>query len=123
MTRVLALVAVAALLAGSPAFADDTIATATPADAHPPGASAPAPGPVATTADARAASGGGGDVLMTPCGPERVNDQGVVENAPHGEISVGAGTHGYSQVGGTVCQPLPGGAFVAVSASSSRFGH
>jgi hypothetical protein len=120
MTRVLALLAAAALLAGSPAFADDTIVTATPADAHPPGAGAPASGPLATTADARAASGG--DVLMTPCGPERVNDQGVVENKPHGEISVGAGTHGYSQVGGTVCQPLPGGGFVSVSAGQSRFG-
>jgi hypothetical protein len=119
MTRVLALVAAAALMVGVPAFADDTIATASPADAHPPGAGTSTPGPVATNPDPRT---GGGDVLMTACGPERVNDKGVAEMAPHGEVSVGGGTHGYREVGGTICQPLPGGAFVAVSASSSRIG-
>jgi len=91
MTRVLALVAVAALLTGTSAFADETVATATSADAHPPGVAAPAPGPVAAM-------------------------------RPHGELSVGVGTRGYREVGGSVCQPLPGGAFVAVTAGSSRIG-
>jgi hypothetical protein len=119
MTRVLALVAAAALLAAGPAFADDTIATATSADAHPPGAGPSAPGPLVATADPRR---GGGDVLMTACGPEPVNDKGVAAMTPHGEVSVGVGTRGYREVGGSVCQPLPGGAFVAVSAGSSRIG-
>jgi len=119
MTRVLALVAAAMLLAGTPAFADDTIATAASADAHPPGAGASAPGPLATTADPRA---GGRDVLMTACGPEPVNDQGVAALTPHGEVSVGVGARGYREVGGSVCQPLPGGGFVAVSGGSSRIG-
>jgi hypothetical protein len=124
MTRVLALAAVAALLAGTSlagtvAAADETVATAAAADAHPPGVTAPAPAPLNLAADR---PGAGGDVLMTACGPERVNDQGVVENKPHGEISVGGGTRGYREVGGTICQPLPGGGFVAITAGSSHFG-
>jgi len=120
MTRLFALVAVAALLAGTSASADETVATATAADAHPPAAQAPgAAAPQTIAADRPAHSD---DFLMTACGPERVNDQGVVENKPHGEVSVGAGTHGYSEVGGTVCQPLPGGGFVSVTAGQTRFG-
>jgi hypothetical protein len=41
---------------------------------------------------------------------------------PHGEVRVGVGTRGYREVGGAVCQPLPGGGFVAVSGGSSRIG-
>jgi len=120
MTRVLALVAVAALLTGTSAFADETVATATSADAHPPGVAAPAPGPLNAATDRSRA--GGGDVLMTACGPEPVNENGVAAMRPHGELSVGVGTRGYREVGGSVCQPLPGGAFVAVTAGSSRIG-
>jgi len=121
MTRVLALAAVAVLLTGTSATAgDETVSTATAADAHPPGVATPAPGPL--NAPGNRFGAGGGDVLMTACGPERVNDQGVVENKPHGEISVGAGTSGYREVGGSVCQPLPGGGFVSVTAGSSHFG-
>jgi hypothetical protein len=118
MTRVLALAFVATLLGGTSASAEETVATASPADAHPPGAAAP--GPLSSATDPAGAAGG--DVLMTACGPERVNDQGVVETRPHGEISVGVGTHGAREVGGSVCQPLPGGGFVAVSAGQSRIG-
>ena len=120
MTRVWALVAAATLLATGPAFADDTIATAASADAHPPGGGSAAPGPLAATPDPR--RGGGDDVLMTACGPEPVNDKGVAAMTPHGEVSAGVGSRGYRDVGGTVCQPLPGGAFVAISAGSSRIG-
>jgi len=119
MTRILALSALAALLAGNAVAADETVATATPADAHPPGAEAPPPPPLSANARPR---DGGGDVLMTPCGPEPVNDRGEAAMNPHGEVSVGAGTHGYREVGGTVCQPLSGGGFVAITADSSRFG-
>jgi hypothetical protein len=124
MTRLLALAAVSALLAGAAwsgaAAADETVATAASADAHPPAAEAAGPAPQTLAADR--ARQGGGDVLMTACGPEPVDDRGVVAYNPHGEISVGAGTHGYREVGGTVCQPLPGGGFVAVTAGQSRFG-
>jgi len=120
MTRVLALAALAALLAGSAVAADETVATATSADAHPPGAEAPPPPPLNANMRPR---DGGGDVLMTACGPEPVDDRGVAAMNPHGEVSVGAGTRGYRDVGATVCQPLPGGAFVAITADSSRFGH
>src|ERR1700761_4540832 len=100
MTRVLALAAVAVLISFGTASADETVATATPADAHPPGAAA---GPQSATPvsvhDASQHRGDGG-VVMTACGPEGVDSAGVVENRPHGEISVGAGTHGYSAVGG-----------------------
>jgi hypothetical protein len=119
MFRVLALVAAATLLAGSSAFADETVTTATPSDAHPPGAGAPAPGPLVPPPARRASEG---DVLMTACGPEPVNADGVAAMTPHGQVSVGTGTHGYREVGGSVCQPLPGGAWVAVSADSSRIG-
>ena len=117
MTRLFALAAAAALLFGTSASADETVATATSADAHPPADEAP-PVPLNLATDRH----GGDDVLMTPCGPERVNDQGVAENKPHGEVSVGAGTHGYNEVGGSVCQPLPGGGFVAITAGQSRYG-
>jgi len=120
MTRILALAALAALLAGTSASADETVATATPADAHPPVAEAPGPAPQTVAADRRADPGG--DVLMTACGPEPVNAQGVAASNPHGEVSVAAGTHGYNEVSGSVCQPLPGGGFVAISAGQSRFG-
>ena len=117
MTRILALAAMAAVLAGSQAMADETVATASPADIHPPGANAPAPGPLGAGSSWRS---GGGDVLMTACGPEAVNDQGAPVLAPHGEVSVGVGTRGYREVSGSVCQPLPGGGFVAVSGGSSH---
>jgi len=122
MTRVWALAALlagSALAAGS-ASADETVSTAMAADAHPPAAAAPGPTPQTVVADRRPDSSA--DVLMTPCGPEPVNDRGVAALNPHGEVSVGAGTHGYSEVGGSVCQPLPGGGFVAVTAGQSRFG-
>jgi hypothetical protein len=119
MTRVWALAAVAALLAGPSAMADETVVTATSADAHPPAVEAP-PGPLAGPGATRS---GGGDVLMTRCGPEPVNDKGVAAMNPHGEVSVGVGTRGYREVGGSVCQPLPGGAWIAVSGGSSRIGH
>ncbi len=129
MTRVLALAAVAALMAWGTASADETVSTAASADAHP-------PAPVLTRAQATTPtslnqdggrSGEGGSVRMTACGPEGVDSAGVAENRPHGEISVGAGTRGYREVGGSVCQPLAGGGFVAISGGQSqsqvRWGH
>jgi hypothetical protein len=127
MTRVLALAAVAVLITWGTASADETVSTATPADAHPPGAAlagAQAATPTSIN-DPNNRPHEGGGVRMTACGPEGVDSAGVTETRPHGEISVGAGTHGYREVGGSVCQPLPNGGFVAISGGQSqvRWGH
>ena len=121
--RVLALAAVVALITCGTAWADETVTTATPADAHPPGAATAGTQAAAPTSIAADRPRDGGGVRMTACGPEGVDSAGVTETRPHGEISVGAGTHGYRDVGASVCQPLPNGGFIAVSGSDSRWGH
>ncbi len=41
-----------------------------------------------------------------PCGGPALKPDGTPDRSPHGEVSVGAGTHGYRQAGGVVCVPL-----------------
>jgi hypothetical protein len=93
------LIVIAALLAAAPgavlaqaaAPADGQVVSTAPA--HPAPAHPTAAGDVASVEDAR--------------GFDDVGDDGPVrDNRIHGEISVGAGTNGYREVGGVVTAPI-----------------
>jgi len=45
-------------------------------------------------------------VRSGPCGGPALKPDGTPDRSPHGEVTVGAGTHGYRQAGGAVCVPL-----------------
>lgn len=50
-----------------------------------------------------------------PCGGLPNPDTGKPDKSPHGEVFVGAGTHGYREAGGAVCVPVGDHAAVNVA--------
>ena len=111
-----ALPASALLLLAGPALADGPVTTASPAgSAAPQPTAAPPPLPLSD-----AETEHGPPVAMGPCGPEKVKPDGRLETAPHGEVDVSAGTRGYHQFAGAVCQPIGQDGFVAVGANQTQ---
>ena len=102
-------------LAG-PALADEPIATApTTGPAAPqPSAALPPLAPPKPDQDLRP------PLAMGPCGPEKVKADGSLETAPHGEVSVGAGSRGYREIGGAACQPIGQNGAVAISIDEAQ---
>ena len=90
-------------LAG-PALADEPIATA------------PTTGPAAPKPDQDLRP----PLAMGPCGPEKVKADGSLETAPHGEVSVGAGSRGYREIGGAACQPIGQNGALAISIDEAQ---
>jgi len=90
--------------AASGALAQDVIATAS---VDPAGAlSGPATPPAGVLRLSDHTDGAEDIVRSGPCGGPAVKPDGTPDRSPHGEVSVGAGTHGYRQAGGVVCVPL-----------------
>jgi hypothetical protein len=94
------------------ALAGEVIATA-PTTGSPP-AAAPVP---PLQADAM---NGGPPVVIGPCGPEAVTDDGKMETRPHGYVEAGVGTGGYRHIAAGVCKPLANGGAIAISVSESQ---
>jgi len=118
--RGIVLTAVLISFAASAAWSQETVSTASPADAHPPGADA-APGPIRGTADHVRTE----DVVMDagPCGPavSASDDPSTPPDThPHGEVSVGVGTGGYREIAGSVCKPLANGGVISISAGQEQ---
>lgn len=104
------------LLAAGPAWADGPIATTSNAQLSAPQPSdAPPPLPANS-----AAMRSGEPVAMGPCGPEKVKPDGKLDTAAHGEVYGGVGTHGYREVGGSVCQPVGQNGAVSISVDETQ---
>jgi hypothetical protein len=103
MIRALILASVLSAVA-SGALAQEVIATAA---VDPAGG---LPGPVTPAAGVLRLSdhvdGADNIVRSGPCGGPAIKPDGTPDRSAHGEVSVGAGTHGYRQAGGVVCVPL-----------------
>ncbi len=118
MKRALALAFTASFLLASAAMAQEAISTA--ANAPDAGAPTPArPGPPITLSNQRDLDDEG-PLPVGRCGNPKVNADGepVKDNTPHGAIWAGAGTHGYREVGGVVCQPIGKNAEVTIAVDS-----
>ena len=118
--RAMAFAAIAAaLLAGSAlpgaALADGPIATAGAGPAAPQPTTPPPP-----LSSGDDAAHQGPLMAMGPCGPEKVKADGSLATTPHGEIEVGAGTHGYREIAGSVCQPIGQDGAVALSIGQAQ---
>jgi hypothetical protein len=116
-----ALAAVLALSAGA-AGAQEAIPTAK--GATPPDVSKdPPPPPLQPPA-----AGNLAPVLPGPCGtgpvpklaPVDADGGPAVDHSPHGEVSVGAGSHGERYAEGSVCVPIGDRSFVAVDVGGAR---
>ncbi|MGH6986302.1 MAG: hypothetical protein ACRED9_05615 [Caulobacteraceae bacterium] len=116
MGRPLLLAALLAL-AASPALAQDAVPTAGGAGRGAP-AAAPAPGPL--TPDQMSVDDIG--PLMGPCGPtgRDAKNPDKPDSKPHGEVFVGAGTRGYREAGGIVCQPIGANSSVTLSVDAAK---
>jgi len=115
------LLGLAAPFGASAAWAQETVSTASSADAHPPGTQA-APGPLDDSISRGITHT---EVVPGPCGPAVVNTDdpnAAPDTRPHGEISVGVGTGGYREVGGYVCKPLAGGGAIAIGVDQMQGG-
>jgi hypothetical protein len=119
-----AAIAFALAAAAVGAQADEAIPTA--AGITPPDASkAPPPGPLAPPRPSNLAL-----VQPGPCGPGPVpklapvdaDGRPAVDRSPHGEVSVGVGSHGYRYVEGAVCAPLGDKSFVSVAVGQGQIG-
>ncbi len=117
-------VAFALALAAPSVQAEEVIATA--ANATPPDVSkAPPPGPLLPPKPSNLAP-----VQPGPCGlgpvekvaPVDANGEPAVDHSPHGEVSVGMGSHGYRFAEGSVCVPVGENGFVAVDVGTGQFG-
>jgi len=118
--RRLALSAVLISLLASGAWAQETVTTASSADAHPPGTLA-APSPLDESIGRQTTH----TTLVTegPCGPTVSNSDDPnagPDTHLHGEVSVGVGTGGYRDVSGYVCKPLASGGAVAIGVSQTQ---
>jgi hypothetical protein len=111
-----AFAAVAMLLAAGAAPADQPITTAPTAGPAAPEPTTPVPPLSSTRADAPRARA----IAMGPCGPEKVKPDGTLATAPHGEVEVGVGNHGYRHLGGSVCQPLGQDGVAIVNISNTQ---
>jgi hypothetical protein len=123
MVRLAVVVSIVSLLAGA-AAADEVIPTAQ--GATPPDASKePPPPPLGTHPASEWVA-----MQPGPCGtgpapklaPLGADGEPQVDHSPHGEMYAGIGTHGYREVGGTVCVPVGKTGAVTVSVDQSRFG-
>jgi hypothetical protein len=64
-----------------------------------------------------------------PCGPGPTprkvqydaNGVPIPDRSIHGEVEAGIGTHGYREVGGSVCVPVSDKGFVAMSVDQTQF--
>jgi hypothetical protein len=114
------LLSLAAALAATTAWSQETVSTASSADAHPPGTQA-TPGPLDESIGRETSHTS--EVVDGPCGPT-VSNSDDPNAAPdthlHGEVSVGVGTGGYREVGGYVCKALPNGGSIAISGGQTQ---
>lgn len=55
---------------------------------------------------------------LAPVGPD---GEPQVDHSPHGEVYAGVGTHGYREVGGSVCVPVGKTGAVDISVDQTRF--
>jgi hypothetical protein len=114
------LLSFAATLAATTAWSQETVTTASSADAHPPGAQA-TPGPLDDSIGRETTHTS--EVVDGPCGPTVSNSDDPnagPDTHLHGEVSVGVGTGGYREVGGYVCKPLASGGAVAIGVSQMQ---
>ncbi|MBS0412503.1 MAG: hypothetical protein JSR86_21490 [Proteobacteria bacterium] len=111
MFRPLCLGVCASLLLGASALAQEAIPTA--GGANPDAAPKPA-APPADLGDYDAFSDGPLGPKMGPCGPLETAD-GKPDKSAHGEVHVGVGTHGYRQIGGSVCKPIGDNGAIAIA--------
>lgn len=119
-----AAVAFAAVLALSAGVAGAQEAIPTAKGATPPDVSKePAPGPLQPPGASNLAP-----VMPGPCGtgpvpklaPVDANGDPQVDRSPHGEVSVGVGSHGMRYAEGSVCVPVGDRGFVAVDVGEGR---
>ena len=120
MKRALGLAFVALGLCGA-AAAQEVISTA----ANAPEAGAPIPaksGPPLTLSN-RDQFDDRGPPPVGRCGnvKEDANGEPVKDNAAHGAVWAGVGTHGYRNVGGAICQPIGDNAQVTIAIDSTQF--
>jgi hypothetical protein len=107
-------------LAATSAWSQETVTTASAADAHPPGPQA-APNPLDDTVGRETTHNT--EIVAGPCGPTVVNSDdpdAKPDTRPHGEVTVGVGTGGYREIGGYVCKPLANGGAVAIGVSQMQ---
>jgi len=103
------------MLGAAPAWADGPMSTSN-------GAQTAAPEPTTAPPALPAEKAGAAEqaVAMGPCGLEKVKPDGKLETAPHGEAYAGIGTHGYRELGGTVCQPIGQNGAVTLSIDETK---
>ena len=110
------LLIVSLLLLAQPAFAEGPMATTNPAQEPAPQSSTGAP-PLATDADTAVQDRQ--RVVIGPCGPTKAKPDGSPDQAAHGVVEAGIGTHGYRHLGASVCKPIGTNGAVAVSISQT----
>ncbi len=123
MRRAAAITAVVLALSAGAAGAQEAIPTAKGAAPPPATANEPPPGPLKPPAQTNLAP-----VLPGPCGtgpvpkvaPVNADGGPQVDHSPHGEVSVGVGSHGMRYAEGSVCVPVGDNSFVAVDVSQGR---
>ncbi len=105
----------AALLACAAARAQEAISTA--AGGPPAGAPAAPPSAPITLPD-RLDRGDEGPPRMGPCGPTSED----ADAKPHGEVWAAAGTRGYRDIGGVLCQPLGKTSALTIAVDRAQIG-
>ena len=124
MFRAAAAVAAAVLaLSAGGAGAQEAIPTAkvaTPLDVstEPPPPPLPPPGSHSNLAPVQPGPCGTGPVPKLA--PVDANGEPAVDQSPHGEVSVGAGSHGMSYAEGSVCVPVGKNSSVAIDVGESQ---
>jgi hypothetical protein len=122
MRLVTSVVAAGTLLAGSAAWAQETIATASNA----PDGGAPAASQGAPLRIVRERVHDDEDALpVGPCGGLPVSKDGgppKPDKTPHGEVWGAVGTHSYREAGGAVCIPLGDKGAVHIAVDASHYG-
>ncbi len=108
MVRTIAVFAALSLLGAAPlAHGQEAVPTAGGAGAHgaPVTPNSASPDTLDPPDEIRADDPG---PLMGPCGPTgpAKNNPDQPDHKAHGEVFAGAGTHGYREAGGVVCQPI-----------------
>ncbi len=118
MTRALPFLLAVAFSAATGAQAQEAIPTA--ANAPSAGAPATSPGARIDLPD-RDEDADEGPLRVGPCG----NVAPIGEKTPnraHGAVWAGAGTHGYREIGGVVCQPIGQTGAVTIAVDRSQYG-
>jgi hypothetical protein len=116
-SRIAVWIAVAGMASGSAVLAQEAIPTAGGSATT----AAPTPASTGTLRLPDQREDNGDDIVRSvgPCGAPPKAD-GKPDNAPHGEVFAGVGTHGYREGGGIVCVPLGDKTAVTLAVDAGR---